>query len=250
MFYSKNFKKLKNIKHCFFSRKRGFSKGVYRSLNCGRGSSDDKKNIDKNLIFVSNKMGVSKNKLILMYQTHSNKVVEIKKNNYKKIIKADAIVTRMKGVALGVVTADCVPVILYDAKNKIIGCVHAGWKGAYLGIIKNTINKIKKMSSNNVIYACVGPCIGQKNYEVDLDFFKKFTNISSKNKKYFLTKNKKKKLFNLRKFVSDILHKYKVKVDQVNRDTFSEKSNFFSYRRATKFNEKDYGRCISTVCLV
>ena len=106
------------------------------------------------------------------------------------------------------------------------------------------------MSSNNVIYAWVGPCIGQKNYEVDLDFFKKFTNISSKNKKYFLTKNKKKKLFNLRKFVSDILRKYKVKVDQVNRDTFSEKSNFFSYRRATKFNEKDYGRCISSIVCI
>ena len=193
MFYSKNFKKLKNINHCFFSKKNGFSKGIYKSLNCGRGSKDDKKNINKNLIFVSKRMGVLKNKLILMHQTHSSKVVEIRKNNYKKKIKADAMITKMKGVALGVLTADCVPVILYDIKNQIIGCVHAGWKGAYFDIIKNTINKIRKINSNNQIYACIGPCIGQKSYEVDLVFFKKFINKSKKNRKYFSYKNKKKK---------------------------------------------------------
>ena len=249
MFYSKNLKKIKNINHCFFSKKNGFSKGIYKSLNCGRGSHDNKKNINKNLIFVSNKMGVPKNSLILMRQTHSNKVVEIKKNNYKKKIKADAMITKMKGIALGVVTADCVPIILYDVKNHIIGCIHAGWKGAYLDIIKNTITKIRKMNSNNIIYACVGPCIGQNSYEVDLIFFKKFINISNKNKKYFIHKNKKKKFFNLRKFVTDKLLKYKVKVDQINKDTFSQKSNFFSYRRSKKLDEKDYGRCISTVSM-
>ena len=195
MFYSKNFKKFKNINHCFFSKKNGFSKGIYKSLNCGRGSKDDKKNINKNLIFVSKRMGVLKNKLILMHQTHSSKVVEIRKNNYKKKIKADAMITKMKGVALGVLTADCVPVILYDIKNQIIGCVHAGWKGAYFDIIKNTINKVRKINSNNRIYACIGPCIGQKSYEVDLVFFKKFINKSKKNRKYFSYKNKKKKIF-------------------------------------------------------
>ena len=248
MFYSKNLKKHRNIKHCFFSRKKGFSNGIYQSLNCGRGSKDRKKNISKNLSFVSDKMGVSKNKLVLMHQTHSNKVLEIKEDNYKSNIKADAMVTKMKGIVLGVLTADCVPIILYDVNNKIIGCVHAGWRGAYSNIIENTIKKIKKMNSNNLIYASVGPCIGQKNYEVDLDFFKKFTNKSNKNKKYFINK-KKNKLFNLRKFVTDKLLKYKVKVDQVNRDTFAQKSNFFSYRRSTKLDEKDYGRCISTVCM-
>ena len=250
MFYSKNFKKFKNINHCFFSRKKGFSRGIYASLNCGKGSRDNKKNINKNLIFVSKEMGVSKNKLMLMHQTHSNKVVEIKKNNYKTKIKADAMVTRMKGIALGVVTADCVPVIIYDVKNQIIGCVHAGWKGAYLGIINNTIKKIKKMNSNNLIYASVGPCISQKSYEVDIDFFKKFINLSSKNKKYFRNKNDKKKLFNLRKFVTDKLLKLGIEVDQVNKDTFSEKSNFFSYRRSFKLKQKDYGRCISVIRLL
>ncbi len=249
MFYSKNLKKFKDINHCFFSKKNGFSRGIYRSLNCGRGSKDKKKNIQKNLIFVSSKMGVSKNKLVLMQQTHSNKVVEIKINNYKKKIKADAMISKMRGISLGVVTADCVPVILYDVKNQIIGCIHAGWKGAYLGIIRNTISKIKKLNSNNQIYASVGPCISQKNYEVDLEFFKKFINTSKNNRKYFIKKNNFKKLFNLRKFVTDELLKYKVKVDQVDKDTYAQKSNFFSYRRSTKLEEKDYGRCISTVCM-
>ena len=249
MFYSKNLKKFKDINHCFFSKKNGFSRGIYRSLNCGRGSKDKKKNIQKNLIFVSSKMGVSKNKLVLMQQTHSNKVVEIKINNYKKKIKADAMISKMRGISLGVVTADCVPVILYDVKNQIIGCIHAGWKGAYLGIIRNTISKIKKLNSNNQIYASVGPCISQKNYEVDLEFFKKFINTSKNNRKYFIKKNNFKKLFNLRKFVTDELLKYKVKVDQVDKDTYAQRSNFFSYRRSTKLEEKDYGRCISTVCM-
>ena len=95
----------------------------------------------------------------------------------------------------------------------------------------------------------MGPCISQKSYEVDLDFFKKFIKLSSKNKKYFKNKNNKKKLFNLRKFVTDKLLKYKIKVDQVDKDTFSQKNNFFSYRRSTKLSEKDYGRCISTICM-
>lgn len=248
MFYSKNLKKLKKIKHCFFSKRNGFSKGIYKSLNCGKGSNDSKRNIDKNLSFVAKKMGVKKNKLILMHQTHSNKVVEVKRNNYKKKIRADAMVTKMKGISLGVLTADCVPIILYDVNNEIIACIHAGWKGAYSEIIRNTIDKIKKMNSNNRIYACVGPCIDQKNYEVDSTFFKKFIKKSKKNRKYFSQQYKRKKLFNLRKFVTDKLLKYEIKVDQIKRDTFAQKSNFFSYRRSYKLKQKDYGRCISIVC--
>ena len=250
MFYSKNLKKFKNVNHCFFSKKNGVSKGIYKSLNCGKGSKDSKKNINNNLILVSDKIGIPKHKLILMHQTHSNKVVEIKKNNYNKKIKADAMITKMKGIALGVLTADCVPIILYDVNNQIIGCIHAGWRGAHSDIIKNTINKIKKLNSNNKIYACVGPCIGKNSYEVDLVFFRKFIGISNKNKKYFSYKNNNKKLFNLRKFVTDKLLKYRIKVDQVDRDTFAQKSNFFSFRRSLKLSERDYGRCISTICML
>ena len=249
MFYSKKLKKYKNLKHCFFSRKYGFSRGIYKSLNCGRGSKDKKINIDRNLNYVAKKMNVEKNKLILMHQTHSNKVVEIKKINLKKKINADAIITKMKGVALGVVTADCVPIIVYEDKNEIIGCIHAGWKGSLCGIIRNTILKIKRMNPNNKIYAIVGPCISKKSYEVDNNFYKTFLSKSKGNKIYFSKKNKTKKLFNLRKFVTDRLLKFNIKVEQINRDTFTEKSNFFSYRRSYKLQQRDYGRCISAVCM-
>ena len=160
MFYSKKLKKFKRIRHCFFSRKGGFSKGLYKGLNCGKGSGDNKINILKNLNYVSQKMFVKKNKLILMNQTHGTKVIEIKNSNYKNKINSDAMITSVKGLALGVVTADCVPIIIYDIKNEIVGCIHAGWRGAFAGIINKTINKIKEKNSNSKIYASIGPCIG------------------------------------------------------------------------------------------
>ena len=249
MFYSKNLRKFKVVKHCFFSRKGGFSKGVYKGLNCGRGSKDDKKNIFRNLKYVSKKMKINSKKLILMHQTHSNRVIEIKKNSLKKKIFSDAIITKAKGLALGVVTADCVPILLFDKRTKTVGCIHAGWRGALKGIIKNNIKKISKLNSKSEIYASIGPCIGKKNYEIDLKFYMKFMAKSKKNKKYFTKKNKRKKFFNLRKFVADKLFEEKVNFDHVNYDTFKEKNYFFSFRRSSMFNEEDYGRCISVIRL-
>ena len=250
MFYSKNFKKFKNINHCFFSRKGGFSSGLYKSLNCGKGSRDKRKNVSKNLQYISKKMSVKKNRLILMHQTHSNKVIEIDNTNLNKNVNSDAMITKDKKIALGVLTADCVPILIYDVRNKIIGCIHAGWRGALSGIIKKTINKIKDKNSIHNIYASIGPCISAKSYEVDLAFYKIFLAKTKKNKKYFKSKRKNKKLFNLRKYVNDKLVELKVKVDHINRDTFKEKKNFFSYRRSSKLKQNDYGRCISTISMI
>ena len=251
MFYSKNLKKIKQIKHCFFSRKGGFSKGIYKGLNCGKGSKDNKANVKRNLKFVSKKINVKLDNLKLMYQTHSNRVIVLNKNNKKlKNFYSDAIITSIRGYALGVVTADCVPIILYDNKNQSIGCIHAGWKGAFSGIIENTIRKFKKLNSKNKILASIGPCIGQKSYEVDINFYKKFISKSKKNSVYFVKKNNNKKLFNLRKYVNDKLLELNVKVDHINRDTYKEKKNFFSYRRSSKLKQNDYGRCISTISMI
>ena len=250
MFYSKKLRKFNELKHCFFSRKGGFSKGLYKSLNCGKGSKDNKKIINKNINYVSKKIGVKSFNLVLMHQTHSNRVLEIKKNYYKRKVLSDAMITKNKGIALGVLTADCVPILLFDKKSKIIGCIHAGWKGALSGIIKNTIKKIKIIGGSNRIFAAVGPCIGRRNYEVDKNFDKKFVMKSKKNKKYFKKKNNIKDLFDLRKFVTDKLLELKVKVDQVNMDTFRDNNNFFSYRRSTKLRQKDYGRCISVIKII
>ena len=249
MFYSEKFKKFKELKHCFFSRKGGFSKGIYNSLNCGKGSKDNKANVLKNLDYISKKMKVKKNNLILMHQTHSNKVVELKGQNFKRKIYADAMITSIKNLVLGVVTADCVPILIFDKKNKIIGCIHSGWKGAFTNIIKNTILKIRRLNPKNEIYASIGPCIGKNSYEVDLKFQKKFIKKSKKNIRYFFKKNKNKRLFNLRKYVHDKLLELKVNIDHVKYDTFREKDNFFSFRRSHLKKQKDYGRCISVIKL-
>jgi len=206
--------------------------------------------VSKNLSLVKKKKGIKKKRLILMHQTHSNKLMIInKKNRYLKKIDSDAIITRLKNHGIGVVTADCVPILIYDSYNHAIACIHAGWKGALNGIIENTIKKFKKLNKKNDLHACVGPCIGMNSYEVDLNFYKRFVARARKNTIYFSSKNKYKKLFNLRKFVGDKLLKFGVKIDHINRDTFKEKKHFFSYRRSTKIDEKDYGRCISVISL-
>ena len=161
MFYSKKLKKIKLIKHCFFSRKDGYSKGIYKGLNCGRGSKDNKKDILKNLKHVSKKMLVNNKNLVLMHQTHSNKVIEIKKNNFKRRILSDAMITKSKDLALGVVTADCVPILLFDKHAKIVGCIHAGWRGIANGIIEQTLSNVEGLRC-----AAIGPCISVDAYEV------------------------------------------------------------------------------------
>ena len=193
MYFSK---KLRGVKHCFFSRKNGISKGVYKSLNCGPGSKDKKKNIKKNLNKISKFLNIKSRYLKLMHQEHSSRIIEINaKNITKKKFYSDALITKLNKVGLGVLTADCVPILLYDKPNQIISCIHAGWKGAFKDIIKKTVIKIKKTSiKKNDISAAVGPCIGSKimkfDFKFKIKFLKKFKKSSScfneKKGRYFL----------------------------------------------------------------
>ena len=159
-------------------------------------------------------------------------------------------ITTLKGIGIGVLTADCVPILLYENKKRIVGCIHAGWRGAFLGIIENTIKKISKINPNSNIIACVGPCIGKKNYEIDNKFYKKFITQSKKNRIYFSPGRTNKKLFDLRKFVYEKLKRLNVKIDNLKYDTFQDKNNFFSYRRSKKLKELDFGRNISAIVLI
>ena len=187
MFFSKKLQKFKNLKHCFFSRKNGFSKGHYTSLNCGLGSGDKKENVLKNLNLVSQKIGCKDELLITLNQNHSNKVVYFEnKSSIKNKLPGDAIVTKIKNVGIGILTADCAPILLYDPQKKIIGCIHSGWRGTLNGVIKNTIKKFKELDSNiDNLFAAVGPCIGKRNYEVKIDFYEKFINQNPKYEEFF-----------------------------------------------------------------
>jgi len=252
MFFSKEFKKFKNIRHFFFSRKGGFSKGLYSSLNCGKGSKDRKINIFKNLKYVAKNLKINEKNLILMNQTHSNKLILVNNKNKKnKSFNSDALITKLKGLGLCVLTADCVPIMLYDENNETIACIHAGWKGAFSGIIEKTINKLKKMNNQNKIYACVGPCIGKRSYEVNNDLFQLFVKKQKSNSKFFTKRKNNKFYFNIRSYVNKKLKDNgTIKIHNLNFDTFADSSNFFSYRRSVKIGEKDYGRCISVISLL
>ena len=172
------------------------------------------------------------------------------KSKLKRKIKADAIITNQRKLPIAVLTADCVPILLYDNKKKIIAAVHAGWKGAYKGVIKNVIKFMIKIGCNpkNIITA-IGPSITQKNHEVKANFKKRFIKKHKKNKIFF--KNKKKLIyFNLPGYVKTQLISQKInKIDMIKIDTYDKKNNFFSARRSLKLKINDYGRNISIIMI-
>ena len=252
MIKSKKLSKFLHIKHGFFNSKGGVSKDLYKSLNCGIGSLDSKKNVLRNLKIVCSKIGASHKKLILLNQMHSNKFYFIKKNykiNKKKFV-GDALITNTKNIALGILTADCAPVLIYDKRQKIISAIHAGWRGAFKGIVTNVVKFLLKNGSKpKDLTGVIGPCISNKDYEVQKDFKYKFCKKSKKNKLFFI-KRKNRTYFSLNKYVYYQLKKLGIKnIEIINKNTFTPKNNFFSARRAIHNNECDYGRNISIIMI-
>ncbi len=249
MINSKKLLKFKNIKHGFFNRAGGVSKGIYKSLNCGLGSNDNINNIRKNIDRVCKKIGCNKNNLILMSQIHSNIVHKVTKIPNKKL-KGDSLVTNRKGIALGILTADCAPILIYDPVNNLIGAVHAGWRGAYKKIVSNTLKKFKFKGSNfKDLIVVIGPCISKKNYEVKRDFFNKFITNEQSNKKFFNYKNNKM-YFSLSDYIKQNFLNLGVKnVEIIKKDTYKTSNNFFSARKSLKNKLNDYGRNISVIMI-
>jgi|TARA_B100001741_G_scaffold252449_1_gene214380 YfiH family protein len=248
MILSKKLFKTGIINHGFFNKKNGFSQGIYKSLNCGIGSLDNKKNVKKNLEYVKKKL-LSNKKISLLYQKHSAKLYFIKKISKRKLI-GDALITNIKNLPIGILTADCAPILILDPKKKIIAAVHAGWRGAYKNIVIKVLRKLVKLGSNKKdIIVAIGPCINQKNYEVGKEFKNKFLTKSSKNSIFF-KKKKERIYFDLSKFIYNQLNSFGIlKIDVIRTDTFDKKNNFFSARRSIKKNESDYGRNISVIML-
>ena len=252
MFQSKKLLKLTNINHGFFNKNYGVSKGIYKSLNCGPGSKDKKINIKKNLKIVKNKICKKSKEIFLVKQFHSNKFVYINENSKFKnrSVKADAIITDRKKFPIAVLTADCVPILIFDNKRKMIAAIHAGWKGAYKGIIPKVINFMisKGCNCKNMIVA-IGPSIAMKNYEVKSKFRNMFIKKNKKNFIFF-TYKKDEIYFNLPNYVKTQVKLSKIKnIDILNIDTFDIKNKFFSARRALKLKHNDYGRNISIIML-
>ena len=252
MFYSKKLLKFSEISHGFFNRNGGVSKGIYKSLNCGVGSKDKKISVRKNLKIVKKKINKKSKEIFLVKQIHGNKFVFLSENAKIKnrSISADAIITEKKKFPIAILTADCVPILLFDKKRKIIAAIHAGWRGALKGVVSIVIKfMLKKGCSRKEITAAIGPSITQKNYNVKTDFRNKFLKKHKKNKIFFKYSNKLI-YFDLPNYIKSQLKFNKInKIDTINIDTYDKKNNFFSARRSLKLKHDDYGRNISIIMI-
>ena len=191
MIKSKKLSKFRNIEHAFFNRLGGESTGIFKSLNCGPGSSDKKKNILKNLVTVGNKIKANPKKIILLNQVHGNKLHYISKNSKlsNTNFEGDALVTNKRNIPIAILTADCAPILIHDDSQGMIAAIHAGWSGAYKDIIKKVVKfMVKKGCSPQRITAAIGPCISYNNYQVREDFIKKFIKKDKNNIIFFKKK--------------------------------------------------------------
>ncbi|MEP3224858.1 MAG: peptidoglycan editing factor PgeF [Parasphingorhabdus sp.] len=237
--------------HGFLGRSGGLSTGIYAGLNVGLGSDDDRAAIAENRQRAKNAI-MPGSALSTLYQVHSADVVTVDKVfPVDARPHADAMVTDRPGLLLGILTADCVPLLLYDRKAQIIGAAHAGWKGAIGGVTDNVIAAMEKLGASRDNIACaIGPCIAQSSYEVDAGFRDKFTETDSKNTLYFEAGQPDHFQFDIETYVADRLIAAGLSaVEKLGLDTYSLEQRYFSYRRSCHRGEAGYGRQISLIGL-
>jgi polyphenol oxidase len=239
------------IRHGFFTRKGGGSHGVYASLNCGPGSRDDADAVTANRRQVAAHLLVPADQLISPWQVHGATALYVTGPWAKaeERPRADALVSNTPGLAIGVLTADCAPVLFADAQARVVAAAHAGWKGALAGVVEATIATMEQAGAKRSrISAVVGPCIGKAAYEVGSEFHTAFISEKREHGRYFIPGNTGKYFFDLTGFVHDRLADAGIgTVLALNLCTYSEESAFYSFRRATHRSEADYGRQISAI---
>jgi YfiH family protein len=243
---------LPGIRHGFFTRKGGVSSGVYQGLNCGVGSNDDRSNVLENRSRAASVIGVSANSLATPYQVHGTDAVVVNAAwEPGKGPKADAVVTNRPGIAIGVGTADCGPILLADAKAQVIGAAHAGWRGALSGIVESAVAAMEELGADReAIVAVVGPTISAANYEVGLELRKQFIAANSGNDRLFSPSPRPDHaMFDLPAFILSELQRTGVTPASIDLCTYADPDRFFSYRRATHRGEPDYGRLLSAIVL-
>ena len=238
------------LRHGFFTRKGGASSGIFHGLNCGPGSSDLSEVVAINRARVATAMGVEADHLLTLHQTHSDTVITVTAP-FTDRPKADAMVTATPGIALGIVTADCQPVLFADQKAQVIGAAHAGWRGAKDGVLEATLTAMEALGATRAnISAVIGPTISQSAYEVGPEFFEAFLTDDPQNARYFVQGAGDRYLFDLPAFGLHHLRAAGVGHAEWTRHcTFSDPERFFSYRRTTRAGEADYGRLISVIRL-
>lgn len=240
-----------SIAHGFFTRKGGVSKGIYKGLNVGLGSKDDRAHVEENRTRVAAWFSRSAAKLATVHQIHSPDVVIIGDDYDGTRSEADALVTTTPGIVLGVLSADCGPILFADPQARVVGAAHAGWKGALTGVLENTISAMINLGSTREnIIACLGPSIGPDNYEVGPEFVERFL---ARNEAYasFFTPAERPghAMFDLPGLTVARLLAAGIKAEKLGLCTYEDEARFFSYRRTTHRGEPDYGRQISAISI-
>lgn len=236
--------------HGFFTRKGGASSGIFQGLNCGNGSSDQAEIVAINRARVAEAMGVEGDALVGVHQIHSADVVTVTGPTAEKP-QADGLVTNVAGVALTVLTADCQPVLFADPEAGVIGATHAGWRGAFEGVLEATLEQMVKLGAARArIRAVIGPTISQANYEVGQEFIDTFLTEDPANSRFFTHSPRGRYLFDLPSYGLYRLREAGVGAAEWTRHcTYADSERFFSYRRTTHAGEADYGRLISAIRL-
>ena len=239
------------LRHGFFTRRGGASSGVFKGLNCGLGSSDQKEVVLINRARVADAMTVAPDALRSLYQVHSADVVPVDHLPHDPQQKADALVTATPGVALAVLTADCQPVLFADPEAGVIGAAHAGWKGAFAGILEATVDAMVALGAQaNKISAVIGPSISQRAYEVGPEMFETFYDADPYNARFFVNGNGDRYHFDLPAYGLHRLRAAGVSHAEWTRHcTYSDPDRFYSYRRTVHQKEADYGRLMSAIRL-
>jgi YfiH family protein len=240
------------LRHAFFTRDGGVSDGIYASLNAGLGSDDDPANVAENRRRMAEQIGVTPSHFLSVHQTHSPDVV-VATGPWPGASRprADAIVTRTEGLAIGASAADCGPILLTDPNARVIGAAHAGWKGALSGILESTVAAMEKLGAErNGIVAAIGPLIRQQSYEVGGEFVERFIEADAENALFFIPSAREgHAMFDLAGFIRMRLENTGVLViDDTGIDTYSDE-RFYSYRRSVHRKEPDYGRHVHAIAL-
>ncbi|HXV25579.1 MAG TPA: peptidoglycan editing factor PgeF [Alphaproteobacteria bacterium] len=237
----------------FFTREGGVSDGLYAALNCGYGSGDDPEAVRENRRRATARLGVKPEALVTLYQVHSPSVVVVDEPwRPGQAPKADGAVTLRRGMALGILTADCAPVLFADIEAGVIGAAHAGWRGAFDGVLEETVAAMQRLgASPRDIRAAIGPCIAQASYEVGPEFHQRFLAADRSNATLFRPAVRTGHyLFDLAGYVRRRLERLRLaQILSAGGDTAAEPERYFSYRRATLSGEKDYGRLLSAITL-
>ena len=242
------------IRHGFFTREGGVSAGIYASLNGGLGSRDAYDHVGENRRRMAAAIGVASERFVTCYQIHSPTVVVAETPwTRENAPRADALVTRMPGLSIGVTTADCGPVLFADARAGVVGAAHAGWKGALTGVLESTLDAMEALGAKRgCIHVALGPMIRQPNYEVGPEFLQRFAAEDTDSEKFFRPAERPDHaMFDLAGYIAARITRAGVdQLEDLGNCTYADPDRFFSFRRATHRGEQDYGRHVNAIALV